>query len=149
MKVVASTTVTTSTKIKEIRFSAECRCVVSAKSRLVAMPSAVISPVLDDYGFVALILIMAFGLALLAAGAYVGAPRRIISVPTAWSQFRFGYAVYALIFLAFDMEMIFMYPWAVVFADIGLSAFLDMLVFIVLLGAGIAYAWGMGGLQWE
>jgi NADH-quinone oxidoreductase subunit A len=42
-----------------------------------------------------------------------------------------------------------MYPWAVVFADIGVSAFLDMLVFIVLLGAGIAYAWGMGGLEWE
>ena len=55
----------------------------------------------------------------------------------------------ALIFLAFDMEMIFMYPWAVVFAEIGWSAFLDMLVFIVLLSAGIAYAWGMGGLEWE
>jgi NADH-quinone oxidoreductase subunit A len=42
-----------------------------------------------------------------------------------------------------------MYPWAVVFAEIGWSAFLDMLVFIVLLSAGIAYAWGMGGLEWE
>ncbi len=60
-----------------------------------------------------------------------------------------AYAIYALIFLAFDMEMIFMYPWAVVFADIGVSAFLDMLVFIALLSAGIAYAWGMGGLRWE
>lgn len=42
-----------------------------------------------------------------------------------------------------------MYPWAVVFADIGVTAFLDMLVFIALLSAGIAYAWGMGGLRWE
>ena len=47
------------------------------------------------------------------------------------------------------MEMIFMYPWAVVFAELGLIAFLDMLVFIALLAAGIAYAWGMGGLEWE
>ena len=42
-----------------------------------------------------------------------------------------------------------MYPWAVVFAEEGLSAFLDMFVFIAILSAGIAYAWGMGGLEWE
>jgi NAD(P)H-quinone oxidoreductase subunit 3 len=92
---------------------------------------------------------MTFGLAILTVGLLLRAPPRRISVPPVWSQFRFGYGVYALIFLAFDMEMIFMYPWAVVFADIGISAFLDMLVFIVLLGAGISYAWGMGRLKWE
>jgi NADH-quinone oxidoreductase subunit A len=114
-----------------------------------AMPNFSNSPVISDYGFVALILIMTFGLSLLAAGLFLRAPRRGISAPPAWAQRRFGFVVYALIFLAFDMEMIFMYPWAVVFADIGISAFLDMLVFIVLLSAGIAYAWGMGGLKWE
>lgn len=113
------------------------------------MPNTRISPVLSDYGFVALVLVMTFGLALMAAGIFTRAPSRSISIPPVWSQFRFGYAIYALIFLAFDMEMIFMYPWAVVFADIGLSAFFDMLVFIALLAAGIAYAWGMGGLAWE
>lgn len=107
------------------------------------------SSVLGDFGFVVLVLVMAVGLALLAAAAFARAPARTVRAPPAWAQFRFGYAVYALIFLAFDMEMIFMYPWAVVFADIGVSAFLDMLVFIVLLSAGIAYAWGMGGLRWE
>ncbi len=66
-----------------------------------------------------------------------------------WTQFRFGFPIYALIFLAFDMEMIFMYPWAVIFADLGITAFIDMMVFIALLSAGIAYAWGMGGLEWE
>ncbi len=64
-------------------------------------------------------------------------------------SYRFGYVIYALIFLSFDMEMIFMYPWAVVFAEEGLTAFLDMFVFIAILSAGIAYAWGMGGLEWE
>ncbi|MBN9065024.1 MAG: NADH-quinone oxidoreductase subunit A [Rhizobiales bacterium] len=106
-------------------------------------------PIPGDYGFVALVLVMALGLALLATAIFVRAPGREIEATQAWAQYRFGYGVYALIFLAFDMEMIFMYPWAVVFAEIGWSAFLDMLVFIVLLSAGIAYAWGMGGLEWE
>jgi NADH-quinone oxidoreductase subunit A len=106
-------------------------------------------PIQSDYAFVALVLLIAFGLALLAAAAFARLPGCTVEAAPAWAQRRFGFAVYALIFLAFDMEMIFMYPWAVVFADIGLSAFLDMLVFIVLLSAGIAYAWGMGGLEWE
>lgn len=113
------------------------------------MPSTIISPIVSDFGFAALVLAIALGLALLGAGAFLRAPRRLVSVSSVWSQFRFGYAVYALIFLAFDMEMIFMYPWAVVFGDVGMSAFLDMLVFIALLAAGISYAWGMGGLAWE
>lgn len=62
---------------------------------------------------------------------------------------RFGCSTYALMFLSFDMEMIYMYPWAVVFAEKGLMGFLDMLVFIGILSAGIAYAWGMGGFKWE
>ena len=106
-------------------------------------------PILSDYSFVALALLMAVGVALLFFAALARVPRQVITVPPAWAQRRFGFAVFALIFLAFDMEMIFMYPWAVVFANIGISAFLDMMVFIVLLSAGIAYAWGMGGLKWE
>ena len=113
------------------------------------MPSASVSPIPSDYGFAALVLVMMFGLSLLTAGFFLHAPRRQIHARPVWAQRRFGFVVYALIFLAFDMEMIFMYPWAVVFADVGISAFLDMMVFIVLLSAGIAYAWGMGGLEWE
>jgi NAD(P)H-quinone oxidoreductase subunit 3 len=106
-------------------------------------------PVPSDYGLVALVLLMAVGLSLIAVAAFARAPRLPVEATQSWVQSRFGYGVYALIFLAFDMEMIFMYPWAVVFADIGWSAFFDMLVFIALLSAGIAYAWGMGGLKWE
>jgi NADH-quinone oxidoreductase subunit A len=106
-------------------------------------------PVLSDFALVVLVLLMVLAVALLAAVAFMRTPQRKMEAPPAWVQRRFGFVVYALIFLAFDMEMIFMYPWAVVFADVGISAFLDMLVFIVLLSAGIAYAWGMGGLKWE
>ena len=100
------------------------------------------------YSLVGLLVVIAAGLGLLAMALW-RRPARTIQAPAAWAQFRFGFPIYALIFLAFDMEMIFMYPWAVVFADLGVTAFIDMMVFIALLSAGIAYAWGMSGLEWE
>ena len=112
------------------------------------MPSAK-AAIPSDYALAGLLVVIAAGLGLLALALFRRVPSRTIDAPAAWAQFRFGYPAYALIFLAFDMEMIFMYPWAVVFADLGIAAFLDMLVFIALLSAGIAYAWGMGGLEWE
>lgn len=103
---------------------------------------------LPSYAVVGLVASAAVGLSLLAV-ALLRVEKRTIEAPKAWSSYRFGFATFALVFLAFDMEMIFMYPWAVVFAEIGMKAFLDMLVFIALLSAGIAYAWRMGGLAWE
>ncbi len=103
---------------------------------------------LSPFSVVALLAILVAGLACLLAALW-RRPSATPKAPHSWKQYRFGFSVYALIFLAFDMEMIFMYPWAVVFAELGLIAFLDMLVFIALLAAGIAYAWGMGGLEWE
>jgi NAD(P)H-quinone oxidoreductase subunit 3 len=105
----------------------------------------------STYGMAGLVALIAAGLALLAF-AFSGSDRlsrRAPVPPAAWAQFHVGFPLYALIFLAFDMEMIFMYPWAVVFADLGISAFLDMLVFIALLSTGVVYAWAMGGLKWE
>jgi NADH:ubiquinone oxidoreductase subunit 3 (subunit A) len=104
--------------------------------------------ILSQYSVVGLAGLLALGLGLLGAALWHPGLRRV-EAAKAWKAYRFGYPVYALIFLSFDMEMIFMYPWAVVFAGIGLEAFLDMFVFIAILSAGIAYAWGMGGLEWE
>lgn len=106
--------------------------------------------IVDAYTVVGMVGLLAVGFGLLAAALWhPGGRTRTMSVPDAWKQYRFGYTVYALIFLAFDMEMIFMYPWAVVFASIGLEAFLDMFAFIAILSTGIAYAWAMRGLEWE
>ncbi len=53
-----------------------------------------------------------------------------------------------LLFLAFDMEMVFMYPWAVVFADVGAKALMEMGLFLFVLGLGVLYAWREGALRW-
>jgi len=66
-----------------------------------------------------------------------------------WVQFRVRYAVLALLFVAFDMEMVYMFPWAVVFKRLGLVAFLDMFVFIAILTAAIIFAWKEGAFDWE
>lgn len=66
----------------------------------------------------------------------------------AWSRFHARYYAMALLFLAFDMEMVFMYPWAVVFRREGLIAMVEMLMFIVILVLGILYAWRERALEW-
>ncbi len=66
-----------------------------------------------------------------------------------WVQFRLRYAVLALLFVAFDMEMVFMFPWAVAFRAMGLIALADMVVFIVILASAIIFAWKAGAFEWE
>lgn len=66
----------------------------------------------------------------------------------AMSRFHVRWYLVALLFLAFDMEMVFMYPWAVVFADIGMMALIEMGMFLLILSIGILYAWREGALKW-
>ena len=63
-------------------------------------------------------------------------------------KFNTRFYVIALIFLIFDVEIVFLFPWAVVFRDIGLLAFVEMLVFIAILLVGLAYVWVKGDLEW-
>jgi NADH-quinone oxidoreductase subunit A len=55
----------------------------------------------------------------------------------------------AILFVLFDIEMIFFYPWAVVFRDIGIAALISMLIFIAVLVLGLAYIWKRGALEWQ
>jgi len=66
-----------------------------------------------------------------------------------WVQLRLRYAIVALIFIAFDMEMVFMFPWAVAFRSMGFVALFDMFVFIAILASAIAFAWKAGAFDWE
>ncbi|MGD0016656.1 MAG: NADH-quinone oxidoreductase subunit A [Verrucomicrobiia bacterium] len=67
----------------------------------------------------------------------------------AWVQFRAGYYIYALVYVLFAVETVFLYPWAVAFAGLGFGAFVAMMVFVLLLVEGLAYAWAKGALDWE
>jgi NADH:ubiquinone oxidoreductase subunit 3 (subunit A) len=72
----------------------------------------------------------------------------IETVGDAWVQFKVQYYLYALIFLVFDIEMIFMFPWAVAYNQLGLFALVEMIIFILLLGVALVYAWRKGALEW-
>ena len=66
----------------------------------------------------------------------------------AWSRYHARYYVMALVFLAFDMEMVFMYPWAVVFVREGAVALAEMGMFIAILLLGVLYAWRERAFEW-
>ena len=66
-----------------------------------------------------------------------------------WVQFKVGYYLFAILFLIFDVEVAFLVPWAVVYEGLGLVAFIEVLIFLIILGLGLLYAWKKGALQWE
>jgi NADH-quinone oxidoreductase subunit A len=70
------------------------------------------------------------------------------SAGDAWLQFRSAYYLYAIIFLIFDVEAVFLLPFAVAFTGLGAMACLSMLVFVLLLIEGLAWAWAKGVLTW-
>jgi NADH:ubiquinone oxidoreductase subunit 3 (subunit A) len=67
---------------------------------------------------------------------------------SAWVQFNIRFYVFALIFIIFDVEAVFLLPWAVVFRDLGMIAFVEGLVFIGILVVALAYVWRKGDLEW-
>ena len=67
---------------------------------------------------------------------------------TSWVQYNVGYYLFALIFLVFDVEIVFLYPWATVLREVGMPAFVEILFFISILFIGLLYAWKKGALKW-
>src|SRR3954463_13952493 len=65
-----------------------------------------------------------------------------------WSQTQIRYYIYAFLFVIFDVESVFLFPWAKVFESIGYAAVVEMAIFIGILGAGLLYAWRKGVLTW-
>jgi len=70
-------------------------------------------------------------------------------VGTARERFSIQFYVVAMLFLLFDVEAIFLFPWAVVYRDLKVFAFLEMLVFIAVILAGFLYVWKKGALEWD
>lgn len=67
----------------------------------------------------------------------------------AWVKFNIRFYVIALIFLIFEVEIVFLFPWALVYRELGLFAFLEMVVFLAILLVGFAYVWVRGDLEWD
>ncbi|NLG64028.1 MAG: NADH-quinone oxidoreductase subunit A [Actinobacteria bacterium] len=69
-------------------------------------------------------------------------------VGDSWHPFAVRYYIVALLFLIFDVEAVFLFPWALRFRALGTAGFVEMLVFIAVLGIGLLYAWRKGVLKW-
>nr|WOC91480.1 NADH-plastoquinone oxidoreductase subunit 3 [Utricularia hispida] len=67
----------------------------------------------------------------------------------AWLQFRIRYYMFAIVFVVFDVEAVFLYPWAISFDVLGVSVFLEAFIFVLILILGLVYAWRKGALEWS
>lgn len=68
---------------------------------------------------------------------------------TSWMQFKAGYYLYAILYLMFDVEAIFLFPWATIVRDLGMNGLVSILFFLLILSLGLAYAWRKGVLKWK
>ncbi len=72
-----------------------------------------------------------------------------IPVGTARERFPIRFYIFAMLFIVFDVEVAFMFPWAVLFKKLGILGFVEMVVFVLILLLGLLYVWGKGALEWE
>ena len=66
-----------------------------------------------------------------------------------WAHINIRYYIFAMLFLIFDIETVFLFPWAVIFKKLGLFGLIEMVVFILILLVGLAYPWKKGVLRWD
>ena len=69
--------------------------------------------------------------------------------PFRWSQIRIRYYIFAILFIIFDIEAVFLFPWAIIYLKSGSMIFYEMLIFLGILFFGIIYSWRKGVLQWR
>ena len=79
-----------------------------------------------------------------------GIPYECAELPVGDSWFKFNnrFYIFALLFVIFDVEVVFLFPWAVAFGELGLFALIEMILFILILFFGLFYAWRKGVLKW-
>ena len=115
----------------------------------------------QSYGVLLAVLIAGVGLVAVAFGAArLIAPRRplpsklltyecgIDPVGEGWSQSQVRYYIYGFLFVIFDVEAVFLFPWAGIFEGLGYQAVVEMAIFIGILAVGLLYAWRKGVLRW-
>lgn len=73
----------------------------------------------------------------------------IETIGGSWLQYTVGYYLFAIIFLIFDVETVFIFPWATIVREAGVTAFIEILIFFTVLGLGLLYGWKKHALKWE
>ena len=117
--------------------------------------------IIYNYVFIGMLLLGAIGFALapVIVMGILGPRKRssskydtyecgLLTTGETWVRFRIQYYIYAMMFLVFDIETVFLYPWAVAYGNLGLFALTEMVVFLLILAVGLAYAWAKGVLRW-
>ena len=110
------------------------------------------------------VVVLITGLALVGAGLWIAgliSPRSFnpqkgeayeCGIPSrgeSWMQFKVGYYLFAILYLMFDVETVFLFPWAVILKDLGVAGLFNILFFMVILVLGLVYAWKKGALEWK
>jgi NADH-quinone oxidoreductase subunit A len=116
---------------------------------------------LDEFAFIGVLLVVATTFTAIALiAAWLIRPKRpnpikadtyecgMETVGTSWVQFRVQYYIYALVFVVFDVEAVFLFPVAVAFNQLALYMVLEMVLFIVILAGALVYVWKKGVLEW-
>ena len=122
---------------------------------------------LADYAYIAYFLIAAVGFAVVAIGLpvllryfrvvpqkpnpakYMTYECGMETTGKTWIQFNFRYYFYALIFVTLDVMVVFLYPWAVQLKQLGTPALISILIFVLIISVGYAYAWKKKALEWN
>jgi NADH-quinone oxidoreductase subunit A len=117
-----------------------------------------------DAAYVAIL--VSFGIAALVVAILLGAgallrPRRPTPIKAqafecgnppsgpAWGRFSVKFYLTAILFIVFDVEVVFLYPWAVTFRSLGMFGFVEMAIFVLVLALGFVYVWCKGALEWD
>jgi len=124
-------------------------------------------PTFGEFGYVGILLIIAILVPLIMiilpmALKYVGIVRQkpnpiknatyecgLQTIGPTWVQFNFRYYLFALIFVIFDVETVFLYPWAVAYRQLDWFTMVEVLIFTAVLVVGLAYAWKKRALEWK
>ena len=123
--------------------------------------SVLLTPMLPPYVPILILggAALSFALVTLVASHLLGRPRPnqaknavyecgMPAIGTARERFPIKFYLVCMIFILLDVDAAFLYPWALIFKELGLAGFVEMLVFVALLGGGFVYAWKSGALDW-